>query len=106
MKRLLSAILVWLAGTTCIWAQQPAVNPDAEVERLADTALAVMKGSRIGLVGEHPLGFDTCRYEPADLDKLIAGAGTLKLVATLAKSLGLFATWSFRELGIQLRREK
>ncbi len=48
-----------------------ASSTDSGAERLADAALAAMKGSRIGLVGEHPLGFDTCRYEPADLDKLI-----------------------------------
>ena len=45
-----------------------------DAERLADAALAAIRGSRIGLVGEHPLGFDTCRYEPADLDKLIGVA--------------------------------
>ena len=47
---------------------------DSDAERLADAALAAIRGSRIGLVGEHPLGFDTCRYEPADLDKLIGVA--------------------------------
>ena len=30
-----------------------------------ERALAVLEGSRIGLVGEHPVGFDTCRYERA-----------------------------------------
>jgi hypothetical protein len=34
MKTLLSAILVWLVGTTCIWAQQPAQNDDEETARL------------------------------------------------------------------------
>lgn len=32
-----------------------------------------LSGARIGLVGEHPAGFDTCRYEPARLEAL-AGA--------------------------------
>ena len=35
MKTLLSAILVWLVGTTCIWAQQPTQNDEEETARLA-----------------------------------------------------------------------
>jgi hypothetical protein len=38
--------------------------------RAARTALAGLKGARIGLVGEHPAGFDTCRYEPESLRRL------------------------------------
>jgi L-fucose isomerase-like protein len=29
-----------------------------------------LSGARVGLVGEHPVGFDTCRYDAADLDAL------------------------------------
>lgn len=29
-----------------------------------------LQGTRIGLIGEHPAGFDTCRYDPAGLAKL------------------------------------
>jgi hypothetical protein len=35
MKTLLSAILVLLVGTTCIWAQQSAQNEEEETARLA-----------------------------------------------------------------------
>lgn len=31
---------------------------------------ASLAGKRIGLLGEHPAGFDTCRYEPKDLASL------------------------------------
>jgi hypothetical protein len=37
----------------------------------AEHSLAALKGSRIGLVGEHPAGFDTCRYEPEALHDLV-----------------------------------
>lgn len=33
----------------------------------ADAALEALKGSRVGLVGEHPAGFDTCRYDAGAL---------------------------------------
>lgn len=61
--------------------QGPAAEPvarseaaSAEAGRRADAALAALRGARIGLVGEHPAGFDTCRYEPAALSAL-AGVG-------------------------------
>jgi hypothetical protein len=39
-----------------------------------DTARAVLgklRGRRIGLVGEHPAGFDTCRFDAGDLKTLV-----------------------------------
>jgi L-fucose isomerase-like protein len=44
----------------------------------ADAAIKTMKNSRIGLVGEHPAGFDTCRYDSAALDAL-TGIGVEKI---------------------------
>jgi L-fucose isomerase-like protein len=40
--------------------------------RVAERVLATLKGRRIGLVGEHPAGFDTCRYDAGAL-KALAG---------------------------------
>lgn len=37
---------------------------------IADAALDRLRGARIGLIGEHPAGFDTCRYEPHALRSL------------------------------------
>lgn len=48
-------------------ADAPAATRSDEA---AARALAALRGSTIGLVGEHPAGFDTCRYEPAALDAL------------------------------------
>lgn len=42
-------------------AERPAAPP------VPPDALARLHGSRIGLVGRHPDGFDTCRYDPDDL---------------------------------------
>ncbi len=36
----------------------------------AHQAIADLKGRRIGLIGEHPAGFDTCRFDDADLGAL------------------------------------
>ncbi|HEY8383217.1 MAG TPA: hypothetical protein VIL09_13795 [Microvirga sp.] len=44
--------------------------PSADDRRVADAVLAKLKGQRIGLVGEHPVGFDTCRYDAAELRQL------------------------------------
>lgn len=43
----------------------------SEADRaIARNLLETVRGSRIGLVGEHPAGFDTCRYDEAELEKL------------------------------------
>ena len=48
----------------------PASN--ASDRQVAEAVLAKLNGRRIGLIGEHPAGFDTCRY---DADELRALAG-------------------------------
>ena len=56
------------------YVHQSADSPDAvaTVARLARAgrALRLLRSARIGLVGEHPAGFDTCAYEPAALHAL------------------------------------
>ncbi len=44
----------------------------------ARAVLAKMKGARIGLVGEHPAGFDTCRYDAGAMAALV-GASVEKI---------------------------
>jgi hypothetical protein len=39
-------------------------------EDAAKRGLERLNGKRIGLIGEHPAGFDTCAYDPATLGKL------------------------------------
>ncbi|MGL5447313.1 MAG: L-fucose/L-arabinose isomerase family protein [Rhabdaerophilum sp.] len=51
--------------------RQPLTSPEAKAR--AEALSVKLSGARIGLVGEHPAGFDTCRYEPARLASL-AGA--------------------------------
>ena len=49
----------------------PAGPKPGLVEReQAKRVLAGLKGRSIGLVGEHPVGFDTCAYDPAKLSAL------------------------------------
>src|SRR5215212_7632932 len=44
--------------------------PSEADRRVAERVLATLKGRRIGLVGEHPTGFDTCRYDAGALRQL------------------------------------
>jgi L-fucose isomerase-like protein len=48
--------------------REPRVSPT--VASRAEALLKALSGARIGLVGEHPGGFDTCRFEPARLAAL------------------------------------
>jgi L-fucose isomerase-like protein len=45
-------------------------SPTAADRALAEAVLARLKGRRIGLVGEHPAGFDTCRFDEGELRRL------------------------------------
>ncbi len=45
-------------------------QPTADDMARAKRVVASLKGTSIGLVGEHPAGFDTCRFEDATLDAL------------------------------------
>jgi L-fucose isomerase-like protein len=45
-------------------------KPTTKDKAVADRVLADLKGRRIGLVGEHPAGFDTCRYDASTLSQL------------------------------------
>jgi L-fucose isomerase-like protein len=48
-----------------------AAPPPTEADQVAArAALAALRRARIGLLGEHPAGFDTCRYEPEALQWL------------------------------------
>jgi hypothetical protein len=38
---------------------------------LAKTVIEKLKGAKIGLIGEHPVGFDTCSYDTALLHRLM-----------------------------------
>jgi L-fucose isomerase-like protein len=46
-------------------------EPSDEDRARAAEALGRLRGVRVGLVGEHPAGFDTCRYDPAELNRLL-----------------------------------
>jgi L-fucose isomerase-like protein len=45
-------------------------SPTPADRTLAEAVLARLKGRRIGLVGEHPAGFDTCRFDEGELRRL------------------------------------
>lgn len=49
---------------------RPVSGPSADDDARAARVLAGIKGTSIGLVGEHPTGFDTCRFDDASLDAL------------------------------------
>lgn len=44
---------------------------DAEAQARAEAALVSLKGRRIGVAGDHPVGFDTCEYTPEALHDLM-----------------------------------
>ncbi|MFO1149246.1 MAG: hypothetical protein U1E62_12805 [Alsobacter sp.] len=46
-----------------------AASPSADGK--AEAILASLSGRRIGLLGEHPVGFDTCRYDAGQLKRLV-----------------------------------
>lgn len=55
--------------------------------RRANEVLSALRGTRIGLVGEHPAGFDTCRYDPTALSALIgAKVETIALGEVFARA--------------------
>jgi L-fucose isomerase-like protein len=53
------------------WAKAPMASEAARLNTR-------LQKKRIGLVGEHPAGFDTCRFEPATLNE-IAGASVERI---------------------------
>jgi L-fucose isomerase-like protein len=59
------------------WPRVPESETAAESDAGADV-LARLRGTRIGLVGRHPDGFDTCRFDPLELHDLL-GIGVEKL---------------------------
>ncbi len=49
----------------------PAATSTVADQKLAEATLESLKGRKIGLVGEHPAGFDTCRYDRHAMQQLI-----------------------------------
>ncbi|MGL4635409.1 MAG: L-fucose/L-arabinose isomerase family protein [Beijerinckiaceae bacterium] len=45
-------------------------TPSHNEKTAAESVLADLKGRKIGLIGEHPAGFDTCRYDANTLSNL------------------------------------
>ncbi len=45
-------------------------KPSAADQAKAESVLADLKGRKIGLIGEHPAGFDTCRFDGEELSVL------------------------------------
>ena len=62
-------------------AADPAALDKVGLLARAGHARRILRTARIGLVGEHPAGFDTCAYDPADLDRLF-GAEVVSLSLT------------------------
>jgi len=62
------------AGLSYDYLLTPADDPGAldKVQMLARAGHArrALRSARVGLVGQHPAGFDTCAYDPVDLDRL------------------------------------
>lgn len=51
-------------------ASRAADKPDARETAIAQAAVAKLRDTSIGLVGEHPAGFDTCRFDDAAIASL------------------------------------
>jgi L-fucose isomerase-like protein len=60
-----------VAGQERKAAELPTAPAPSDADRAAaERVLSQLAGRRIGLVGEHPAGFDTCRYDDEELAKL------------------------------------
>jgi L-fucose isomerase-like protein len=60
-----------VAGEGSEAAALPSGSAPSDADRAAATrVLSRLAGRRIGLVGEHPAGFDTCRYDARELKNL------------------------------------
>lgn len=60
----------------------PSLRPARAGAASADAVAAIdaaLCNRRVGLVGEHPAGFDTCRYDPARVAGLLGGGGVTPL---------------------------
>jgi L-fucose isomerase-like protein len=70
-----------------------AIKPTTADLAKADHVLIGLKGRRIGLVGEHPAGFDTCRYDAEALASLTGiSVDRFALGALFARSANTAAT--------------
>ena len=49
----------------------PLVQPDTEANAEAERVLKALKGSKVGVIGRHPDGFDTCAYDGERLADLV-----------------------------------
>lgn len=80
-------LAVPLAGERMPPAPRAARAPAPAGRQAAQALQAALEGARIGLLGEHPAGFDTCRFEPAALQAL-AGIAVepITLEETFAKA--------------------
>ncbi len=56
-------------------ADDPAALTKIAVLARAGRALRTLRGATIGVVGEHPAGFDTCAYDAGDLAALFGVRG-------------------------------
>lgn len=73
------------AATTSQPAKLRQPKPSSAIAARAETLSARISGARIGLVGEHPGGFDTCRFEP---DRLAALADAKVEAIPLSEMFG------------------
>jgi L-fucose isomerase-like protein len=64
----LAPISVWNTNKTLSQAKSKTHSLADTIK--ADAVISGMKNRRIGLIGEHPAGFDTCRFDDADLATL------------------------------------
>jgi L-fucose isomerase-like protein len=65
-----TALKALLAGKPLPAAKLRPARSTSAAAKKAEALEAAVAGARIGLVGTHPAGFETCRFEPGDLKKL------------------------------------
>jgi L-fucose isomerase-like protein len=96
----LTASLKALAAPARIPASRAALAAAGD-DAAAERALAAVRGAKIGVVGRHPDGFDTCEYDDALLAKLLdARVETHSLDELFAKARG---TDTARVAGVRAR---
>jgi L-fucose isomerase-like protein len=58
----------WASKSNYIAGKLPNFNANHVAK--AENVISCLKGRKIGLIGEHPAGFDTCRFDDAELGAL------------------------------------
>lgn len=71
-----------LDGPSATTAPLDPIDPDSVARARADTVKKALSESRVGIIGDHPDGFEPCAYDPAELE---AATGAVAVAVPLPR---------------------